>query len=111
MKAQPTNIKIGSTFRKIIRLTYQDRSAVDLTGCTVKAELRPIPGGQLTASLTCTVDAASGKITAGLPASLTAEIPVGTYGYDVWIFSEGDKVPIYEQQLTFVKSYTDPEED
>lgn len=106
-----STLKIGQTFRKQIALTYVDTSTpVNLTGCEAYCQMRTVPGGTLLAEADCGVDEALGKITVTFSAEDTANIPEGTYGYDIWITSEGDKVPLYTEQVAVVKSYTEVEQ-
>ena len=103
-----STLKIGQTFRKQIALIYVDTSApVNLTGCEAYCQMRTVPGGTLLAEADCAVDEALGKITITFSAEDTEDLTEGTYGYDIWIVSAGDKVPLYTEQVAVVKSYTE----
>lgn len=74
----------GQTWDQNIYLMDADDNVIDLTGATVKAQVRPQKNTEiLTAEMTCTVTAAEGKITLGIDAATTAEIQNGIYEYDV----------------------------
>ncbi|MBQ6508085.1 MAG: hypothetical protein IJI07_01305 [Flexilinea sp.] len=106
--AKNTIIKIGQTFRRQLALTYvDDNTPVDLTGCEAFSQMRDYPGGNLAATAVCTLDYALGRITATFSASDTADIPEGEYGYDIWIVSEGDEVPLYTERVSVIKKYTE----
>lgn len=106
--AKTTIIKIGQTFRRQVALTYvDDGKPVDLTGCSAYCQMRDVPGGQLKATAVCTMDVAMGQITATFSPADTATLTEGEYGYDIWLVSEGDKVPLYTERVSVIKRYTD----
>jgi hypothetical protein len=106
--AKNTVIKMGQTFRRQLVLTYvDDGSPVNLTGCAAYCQMRKAPGGDLAATASCSLDMALGRITATFAPADTAGLEAGGYGYDIWIVSEGDKIPLYTEQVTVVKGYTE----
>jgi len=90
MSAGNYNISIdqGSDFS--LQLTVQESgSAKDLTGFSVRGQMRPtIDSSTLTASFTGTVtDASNGICTISLPYTITTDITVGQYAYDVELYT------------------------
>ena len=90
MSAGTYNIKIdqGSDFS--LQLTVQeDGSAKNLTGFSARAQMRPtIDSSTLTATFTCTVTNASGGIlTMALANTVTDDIAVGQYFYDLELYT------------------------
>ena len=90
MSAGTYNIKIdqGSDFS--LQLTVQeDGSAKNLAGFSARAQMRPtIDSSTLTATFTCTVtDATNGVLTMTLANTLTDDIDVGQYFYDLELFT------------------------
>ena len=90
MSAGNYNISIdqGSDFS--LQLTVQESgSAKDLTGFSVRGQMRPtIDSSTLTASFTGTVtNASSGICTISLPYTITTDITVGQYAYDIELYT------------------------
>jgi len=90
MSAGTYNIKIdqGSDFS--LQLTVQeDGSAKNLTGFSARAQLRPtIDSSTLTATFTCTItNASNGILTMSLANTVTDDIDVGQYFYDLELFT------------------------
>ena len=71
----------GETWKPILRLTDVNGTPVDLTGYTVKMELRDRPGGKLLATPTLTITPATGQINIVLAKTATVLItqPVVVY--------------------------------
>ena len=64
--------------------------AVDLTGATITAQLRPRTESEDATSFTVTVtDAAAGEVTLSLADTVTAELRPGRYVYDVQVVLAG----------------------
>lgn len=106
-----TIIKQGENFSPCIRLTYKKTGApVDLSGCRAYSQMRTIAEGELVATARCDVDPGTGRITAVYDSNTTENIPEDDYGYDVWLVPNGDenqKRPIWDEQVTVVRRYTD----
>ena len=103
-----TIIKQNETFRRSLKLTQTQTGVTqDLTGCTAYSQMRNVPGGDLIATAEVTIDAEQGVITALWTAEQTADFPLGTCGYDIWLKCEDDQKPIYTEQVSVIKSYTE----
>ena len=90
MSAGTYNIKIdqGSDFS--LQLTVQeDGTAKNLAGFSARAQLRPtIDSSTLTATFTCTItDSANGILTMALPYTITENVGVGQYYYDLELYT------------------------
>lgn len=71
-------------------------AAVDLTGCTAKAQVRKSwNNSTMIAEMTCTISAAEGKITLGIDAETSAAIVPGRYVYDVKCTDSSNVVTYY----------------
>ena len=82
------NIDQGSDFS--LQLTVQeDGSAKDLTGFSARAQMRPtVDSSTLTATFTCTItNASSGILTMALANTVTDDIDVGQYAYDLELYT------------------------
>ena len=72
------------TFRKTFSLETGSGAKADLSGRTVRGQVRPDPtSSTLTASFTCSVSTASASLTIELASEITAGITPGEYVYDV----------------------------
>lgn len=93
----------GQTWKK--KLYYKkDGAAIDLTGLTFKAEVRPQENSPyLTASMVIDVDAAAGEVTFTLPASVTAGIPQNVYAYDIKATDGNDEVAYHIYGKLYMK--------
>ena len=106
-----TTIKQGTCFSPCIKLTYKKTgSPVDLTGCEAYSQMRTEPGGELVATGICNVNSGTGRITVTYNSLVTENIPVGEYGYDIWLVvgsDETQKRPIWDEKISVVGRYTD----
>ena len=104
-------VKQGENFTPCIKLTHKKTGApVDLTGCTAYSQMRTAPNGELIATGNCIIDYPNGRITVQYDSQTTNEIPLGNYGYDVWLLPDGDqnaKRPIWTEEVTIIGRYTD----
>lgn len=100
-------IKQNEDYSKYLQIKYDNGEPVDLTGISAYSEMRTAPNGELLATATCTIDAEVGGIFVLYSADETANIPLGVYGYDVWLVdSEGKKHPIYTTKFEIIGAYT-----
>ena len=84
----------GETFSQNV-LFKQNGKPLDLTGCTVNAQVRPeLNGKKLSADMLCIVNASSGKISMNLTSKQTSELTPGTYRYDLKVM-RGSEVHYY----------------
>lgn len=107
MSTMPKKIDLncykGQTWSRSIYIT-QNKQPVDLTGCTAAAEVRPAPNStELTKTLTCTIDAAEGKVTMSLSATDTASMIPNNYAYDLKVVDGGGDVTYYIYGIFAVK--------
>ena len=82
------NIDQGSDFS--LQLTVkEDGSAKNLTGFSARAQMRPtVDSSTLTATFTCTItNATSGILTMALANTVTDDIDVGQYAYDLELYT------------------------
>ena len=95
----------GQTWEQSLYIT-KNKQPVDLTGLTVKAEVRPAENSPtLTAAMVCTVDGPEGKITMAMPASVTAQILPNVYRYDLKVVDTNDKVQYYVKGKFIVEGH------
>lgn len=105
-------VKQSETFRKsYIFRNAQTKTILDLTGCEAFCQLRTAPGGELAADASCQVEPALGRVTVLWTAEQTAEIPAGTYFFDVWLKCESDQKPFVTEQVNIVKTITEIDND
>lgn len=103
-----TIIKQAEKFDRVITLKYADTGAfVDLTGCSAYCQMRTKPGGILVGTADCSIDSELGRITASFSSEDTDDIDAGNYGFDVWIVSDGTAKPIWTEEVTVIKRYTE----
>lgn len=108
-----TIIKQNETFRVSLKLTDAvSGSALDLTDCTAYSQMRRKPGDDLIATAQCTVNASKGVIDVLWTADQTADFPLGTCGFDVWLVFPNDnddyeQKVIYTDQIEVAQSYTE----
>lgn len=82
---------------------------VDLTGCTLAAQIRDTPqAAQPAAVITCTVtDAAAGEVLLSMAPAITAAMTAGTKVWDMEIlFPSGDKYTYLKGAVTVVADVT-----
>ena len=71
---------------------------IDLTGCTAKAQVRPVPNSDtLTAEFVCTVDGTAGKVSLSLDSAVTAGFVPGSYAWDLQMTDTHDDVRYWIQ--------------
>lgn len=105
-------IKRSETFRRVLRFRNRlTNTAPDLTGCTARCQMRSEPGGELLATAMCYVSPDSGSVTAVFSREMTADLPLGKVGYDIWLIGDGEQKPIYTEEVMIVDSYTDMTEN
>lgn len=103
-----TIIKQSETFRRTLKFTHvKSGEIIDLTGCTAYAQMRTEPGGTLLDEATCAIDTANGIVSATWSAEQTANLPLGKAGYDIWLKCGDEQKPIFTEQVTVVKGYTE----
>ena len=74
----------GETFRHVLSFKDSDGAALDLTGWTATFQVRPFPGSEeLIAEAVCEIDAEAGTITLEIADSVTKQIVIGNYAYDL----------------------------
>lgn len=92
-------VRQGETFKEQVKLIDLDGDPINLTGRTAKAQVRKNPNDStLIAEMTCAHTSEKGSITFQLSSAQTADIPVGTYYYDVCSYqaaSGGTNVKYY----------------
>jgi hypothetical protein len=66
-------------------------------------------GGELIASAECSIDIGNARVTALWTAEQTAQIPVGTYVFDVWLKCGDDQRPFTTEQVEIVPTITEIE--
>lgn len=75
----------GDDFEKVLTFTEDDGTAIDVTGWTLKGEIRNAPGGTTvveTFTITKT-NAVGGEIEMALTAAETLAVPAGIYYWDL----------------------------
>ena len=106
-----TTIRQGENFNPCIKFTYKKTGApVDLSGCTAYSQMKDKPGGNLVATAICEIDGMQGRISVVYSSEDTENIPVGKYGYDVWLIPNGDeseKRPVWTEEVEVIGRYTD----
>jgi len=106
-------IKQKETFRVSLKLTEaKSGSVLDLTDCTAYSQMRKKPGDALIATAQCTVNASKGTIDVLWTADQTADFPIGTCGFDVWLVFPNDndayeQKAIYTDEIGVIKGYTE----
>ena len=104
-------IKQAENFSPCVKMTYRKTgSPVNLTGCTAYSQMRREPNSELIATGSCVIDAVNGRITVTYDSTVTANIPLGEYGYDIWLVPNGDeseKRPIWTERVKVIGRYTD----
>ena len=101
------NIDQGSDFS--LQLTVQeDGSAKDLTGFSARAQMRPtVDSSTLTATFTCTItNASSGILTMALANTVTDDIDVGQYAYDLELYTGSTSQRLIQGTATVVGEVT-----
>ena len=98
----------GTDFTASVDVTDTDGDALDLTGFTVKGEVRRSYYSTTAVALTCAVsNATSGIITVSLSAAQSDAMKPGRYVYDVEITnSAGTKRRVLEGQLEIMPGVT-----
>lgn len=84
----------------------------DLTGCTVKMQVRETPASSTvileisTANGYAVIDPLNGKISITVPSSVTATLPPGLYVYDLDLISVANSKRIIEGQFEITAEVT-----
>lgn len=107
------NISIdqGSTFSSTITVEGPDGLVFDLTGYTVRGQIRKSYSSTSFTAFTATVlSAVNGTITAGLSAQQTLALTAGRYRYDVEVVqtSTGNVTRVVEGQVEISAGVTKP---
>lgn len=80
----------GATLRREFELTTDDEPD-DLTGKTARMQVRPTAASETVAlEVTDYIELGEGTITINVPASVMAEVPAGTYAYDLELVTPGE---------------------
>ena len=86
----------GQTWTQNIYLEDKNHTPIDLTGYTVRSQVRPSENSTtLTQEVTCSVDIERGKVSLIIPAANTATILPGKYVYDVKFVDTNNEVTYY----------------
>ena len=102
-----TIIKQAEDFRRIKTLKYVDTGQpVNLSGCSAYCQMRTTPDGEMIANAECEIQTGAGRVIAAFPSSVTAEIPIGDYGFDIWLVDGDSAKPIHTEQISIVGRYT-----
>lgn len=76
-------VRRGETFRRVLRLK-KGGEAMDLTGWTGKAQIRPEPdSAELVCEMELTIVPEEGKVVMIIPLSVTEGISSGVYSWDI----------------------------
>lgn len=106
-------IRQNETFRVSLKLKDETSGmTLNLTDCTAYSQMRKKPGDELIATATCTINAEKGVIDVLWTSDQTADFPLGTCGFDVWLVFPNDnddyeQKVIYTDQIDVVQSYTE----
>ena len=101
-------VKQSETFRRsYVFRNAETKTILDLTGCEAFSQIRNAPGGELVADATCQVEPTLGRVTVLWTADQTAEIPAGTYVFDVWLKCGTDQKPFTTEQVNIIKTITE----
>ena len=80
----------GETYDNDIEIETAKGDAIDLTGKTAKAQIRPKEeSDELSAEFYCTVNASENTIHLALTSQQTTSLQPGTYSYDVFLLGTG----------------------
>jgi hypothetical protein len=95
----------GTDFGQIFTLqSSSSNSALNLTGYTVRAEMRKHPNATGVTTFTCSIyDAANGKVRIGLTSTSTASLKDGRYVYDVVITDTGNAMTRVVEGMVLVR--------
>lgn len=108
-----TTIKQNETLRVSLKLAdAKSGMALDLSGCSAYSQMRKKPGDSLIATATCTINAPKGIIDVLWTADQTADFPLGTCGFDVWLIFPDDndgfeQKSIYTDEIQVIMGYTE----
>lgn len=96
----------GETFDRSIEF-----EAMDLTGKTGKAQVRPEPGSDtLSAEFGCSIDYGKSTLRLTLTSDQTNAMVPGTYAYDVWLIGADFSRPYIAGKFIVSEHVTDPME-
>ena len=101
------NIDQGSDFS--LQLTVkEDGSAKNLTGFSARAQMRPtVDSSTLTATFVCTItNATSGILTMTLANTVTDDIDVGQYAYDLELYTGSTSQRLIQGTATVIGEVT-----
>lgn len=102
-----TIIKKTETFRRELKFSNKKTGGtIDLTGCTAFSQMRTVPGGELLAEAICSVDASAGTVYVLYDKTVTASLPLGGAGYDVWLVCGDEQKPIFTELVSIIDPYT-----
>lgn len=86
----------GQTWEQALYIKDKQGQAIDLTGASARAQVRPTDNSEtLTAEMTCSITASLGRISLGLSADVTGAIKDGVYMYDLRVVSADMRVTYY----------------
>lgn len=90
-------IDAGSTFSAIITVRDSSNTPIELSGYTVKSQIRKSYGSQVAYDFDATIfDTSTGKVKLELSASQSSDIKPGRYIYDVKIYKNGEAYRVVE---------------
>lgn len=99
-------VKQSETFRRSYRFrNAQTKEVLDLTGCTAYSQMRT-GENELIADADCSIDTTLGRVTALWTSEKTADIPVGTYFFDVWLKCGDEQKPFTTEQVDIINPIT-----
>lgn len=103
-----TIVKQGEQFIRMVTLKdAESGDPIDLTGMSAYCQMRVTPQSEnIVATATCSLQTTGGRVIAVFPSETTAAIPVGNYGYDIWLVLDGEAKPIYTESVKVVGRYT-----
>ena len=107
MYKQDFKVKRGETFSKDIYFK-SDNEPFDLTGYTVKSQIRPsVESKELIAEIECTIHE-QGIVHMELSKEQTYNIPAGTYFYDLCLSKNEVNTYYLQGRFILVKYITEP---
>ena len=102
-------IEAGATFQMYFTVRDDNQSLIDLTGCTVEAQLREYPEAQDYFQFTATHNNSGGRVSITMQYEDTAAIPYSTGYYDVYITdSSNNREKYIWGEVTVVPAVTKP---
>ena len=95
MERYDLSVHRGETFRRVLRLK-KNGEAIDLTGWTGKAQVRPEPDAEeLLCEMAVEIVPGEGKVVMVIPSEVTAVAPAGVYAWDIRLMDRLDVARYY----------------